>query len=84
MNKIQIKCPDGFANQLRLSLAANLLAQKNKIESAEQEWIVNNHNIVHFNKFFINLPKLKFTNISADDPIVTRSFTDFIKCYYKE
>jgi len=82
MNKIYIKCPDGFANQLRLSLAANLLVEKKIASEATQEWIVNNHNLVEFLKFFDYLPSLKFEKLTeADDVIKTTSFKKMMETF---
>lgn len=75
MKNILIKCPDGFANQLRLSLASNLLVKENKADVATQEWILNNHNIVDFHKFFYDLDFLTFEQISDQKAIETASFT---------
>lgn len=77
-----IKCPDGFANQLRLSLAANYLMSIGEIKTATQEWIVNNHNIVKYDKFFKPLRHLHFDKIEKDkNPITTTSFTNLVNKY---
>jgi hypothetical protein len=75
-NVIKIRCPDGFANQLRLALAANLLVEKKIAKKAVQEWILNNHNVVDFQKFFDPLPKVIFSKLldTEEDLITTQSF----------
>jgi hypothetical protein len=74
-NILKIKCPDGFANQLRLSLAANLLVEKKMADEAVQEWVLNNHNIVDFLKFFHPLPNVRFSKLmDEEDLIATQSF----------
>ena len=80
MTKLCIKCPDGFVNQLRLSLAANYLVSNKIIESAEQEWVINNHNVVSYEKFFHPLPNVKFVNPISDEQkiITTQSFTGLL------
>lgn len=73
---IKIRCADGFANQLRLTLAANLLVEKKMEKEAVQEWILNNHNVVDFLKFFYPLPNVRFSKLSdtEENLIKTHSF----------
>lgn len=80
-NVIKIKCQDGFANQLRLSLAANLLVEKNIAKEATQEWILNNHNTVDFLKFFQPLSRVRFSRLldTEEDLITTQSFESMTK-----
>jgi hypothetical protein len=75
-NVIKIRCPDGFANQLRLTLAANLLVEKKIAKEAIQEWILNNHNVVDFLKFFHPLPSVSFSKLleTEEDLVKTQSF----------
>jgi len=84
MNKtILIKCPDGFINQLRLSLAANFLVSIGEAQAAQQEWIINNHNNVRFDKFFFPFRYLYHLQPTDkpinNDPIITQSFSNMVK-----
>lgn len=78
---MKIKCPDGFVNQLRLSLAANYLMAIGEVKTAEQEWILNNHNIVDYDKFFNRLKYLSFNKISDENAIKTTSFFHLVSKY---
>jgi len=74
MNKIlTIKCPYGFANQLRLLLGANFLVKEKIFDIAFQDWIINNHNIVNFNDFFEPLPNVFIKKIQDKHVIVSNS-----------
>lgn len=84
MNNIYIKCPDGFVNQLRLSLAANILVKRQVAKKASQEWVINNHNVVDYNKFFNPLPYLIFEKIEENDVIVTESFKSMTRALTKD
>lgn len=80
---IAIACPDGFINQLRLALAANFLVSIGHAKTAQQLWIVNNHNNVSFDKFFFALPYLQFISsetefINSNNIINTRSFSSML------
>lgn len=80
---IAIACPDGFINQLRLSLAANFLVSIGHAKTAQQLWIINNHNNVCFHKFFFDLPYLQFIDsdvdfINSNNIIHTKSFTHMV------
>jgi hypothetical protein len=81
MNKIlSIKCPYGFANQLRLLLAANFLVKEKAIDLAIQEWVINNHNIVDFNKFFKPVPNVLIKNLKEKDVLIRNSsYTYLVK-----
>lgn len=81
MKDISIKCPDGFVNQLRLSLAANYLMSIGEARTAKQEWILNNHNIVDYDKFFKRLKYLSFEKIEEDDCVKTTSFNHMVSKY---
>lgn len=78
---ISIKCSDGFVNQLRLSLAANYLMAIGEVRTAEQEWILNNHNIVDYDKFFNRLKYLSFNKIDDENAIKTTSFYHLVSKY---
>lgn len=80
-NEIRIKCPFGFANQLRLSLAANMTVQKGYADRAVQEWVINNHNMVDYEKFFEKLPHLEFGEVDQTAERRTRalSFSVFVR-----
>jgi hypothetical protein len=60
---LNIKCGDGFCNQLRMLLAGEFLMQQNLIQSCNMEWTLTNHNNVSFLDFYkkpkyINFKKL--------------------------
>lgn len=77
---IKIKCPDGFANQIRLALAANYLVSIGEAKTAQQEWVVNKDNIVNYDKFFKPLPFVKFGKVDDDASVIsTQSFCRMIK-----
>lgn len=83
MNKhIVIRCQDGFVNQLRLSLAANFLVSIGEARIAQQEWIVNNHNNIIFNKFFFPLRYIQFIEpqdtVLKTKTIKTQSFSQMV------
>jgi hypothetical protein len=81
---VYVRCPDGFGNQLRLALAGSFLVQANHIKSYTQEWVINNHNNVDYNEFFIPLPKVNFTKVKpAKHVIETVSFQTMIERYAK-
>lgn len=81
MSNLYIKCPDGFINQIRLSLAANILVKNRVFQEAKQEWVINNHNLVEFEKFFNELPFLKFDKVD-NDYIATESFESLTRSLY--
>jgi len=79
MNNIYIECPDGFVNQLRLSLAANYLVSHKIAKEAKQKWILNNHNTVDYNKYFYQLKNVQMVDhIKNDNSIKTQSFTGML------
>lgn len=59
---LKIECDDGFANQIRLALAGDFLANHKYIESYSQKWILNNHNNVNFLHYFNPLPNIKLVS----------------------
>ena len=63
---LNVACPDGFANQLRLLLAGVYLCLSGVCETYNQEWILNNHNNVNFKDYFNPLPKVTMNKISSD------------------
>lgn len=81
MSSLLIKCPDGFANQLRLALAANYLLSIGEIRTATQQWIVNNHNIVDYDKYFRRMDHLSFRQINEAEFISTTSFCSLVSKY---
>lgn len=84
---VNVRCPYGFANQLRLALAGSFLVYSKCVESFTMEWIINNHNNVQFLDYFLPLPKLIFNKISTDviaeDIYDTISFKRMIETYAK-
>jgi len=86
MNKIlTIKCPDGFGNQLRLLIAANLLVKEQVFEKAIQECVINNHNIVNFVDFFEPLNNVIFESLNDKKILLTSaSYTILIKNFCKK
>lgn len=77
-------CGDGFANQLRLSLAGSFLVQANCIASFTQEWTLSNHNNVDYTEFFKPLPQINYQSVKNVDPervITSSSFEELIKKY---
>lgn len=81
---INVACPDGFANQLRLLLAGTFLRLSGNIDSFNQEWILNNHNNVNFLDYFIPLPKVTMDKIDlssteADQIVTSCSFKAMIE-----
>jgi hypothetical protein len=81
---LNVKCEDGFANQVRLTLAGNYLVKNKYIESYHQQWCLNNHNNVNFSDFFkkitnINLDAL---NLSSNENVInTSSFEKMIHTF---
>lgn len=49
--------------------------------TARQEWVVNNHNIVDYNKFFRKLKYLSFEKINEENHIKTASFYSMVSKY---
>lgn len=82
--KLIFRCPDGFANQFRLTLAANILIKYGLLTQAKQEWVINNHNVVDLERFF-NIPsRVCIGKLSQDeiaDSIKTRSFTYLMSAF---
>jgi hypothetical protein len=78
---LQVRCTDGFANQLRLALAGTFLVQANCIKSYTQEWVLNNHNNVNYTDFFYPLPKIKFEEVDALSAIRNTCFQNLIEKY---
>lgn len=56
---INVKCPMGFCNQLRLLLAGSYLVTNGFIDSYTQEWIINDQNNVDYFTYFKSLPGVK-------------------------
>lgn len=84
---IYVRCPDGFANQLRILLAGVYLMQTNCIHSFTFEWVLNNHNNVNFLDYFEALPGITMKPIDvsvAEEKIIkTCSFEYLINKYSK-
>ena len=84
---VNVKCPFGFANQLRLALAGCFLVCSGYINTFNIEWSINNHNNVNFLDFFEPLPFISFNKVSQTVPIEdiyeTISFKRMIDIYTK-
>lgn len=79
---VYVKCPDGFANQLRLMLAGCYLMHANIIADFIFEPVINNHNNVDFLSYFEPLPFItydKITNVEKSKIIDTASFTGMLQ-----
>jgi hypothetical protein len=79
---VYVKCPDGFANQLRLMLAGCYLMHENIISDFIFESVINNHNNVDFLHYFEPLPFVtyeKIINIEKSKIIDTASFTGLLQ-----
>ncbi len=81
MSELLIKCPDGFVNQLRLTLAADFLLSIGEARTATQQWILNNHNIVDYDKYFRRMNHLSFEQIDDLKAIKTTSFCSLVSKY---
>jgi hypothetical protein len=87
--QINVNCPDGFANQLRLALSGIFLKFYNYVESFNVEWSMNNHNNVNFLDYFAPLPKITFNAIdrsiiSSNNIVTTSSFKSMIETLSKK
>lgn len=85
-DSIYVKCPDGFINQLRLGLAIDYLMEHDIIKTGVQEWVINNHNIVAYDKFFLPLPHIQFRKITNQEEkenqiVTTCSFQWLVEKY---
>ena len=84
---IYVRCPDGFANQLRILLAGVYLMQTNSVNSFTIEWVLNNHNNVNFLDYFEKPPGITIkdidSNIDDEKIIKTCSFEYLINKYAK-
>jgi hypothetical protein len=81
---INISCPDGFANQLRLALAGVYLKMTGCVDTYNIEWVLNNHNNVQFTDYFTPLPgitfeKIDYSSISHNDVVDTCSLKAVIE-----
>ena len=89
VKNINLACPDGFSNQLRLVLAGVFLKMNGYIDSFNVDWNLNNHCNVNFLDYFLPLPKItfqkiNFSQISENEVIDTCSFKAMIETLSKK
>jgi len=81
--QVKVYCPNGFANQLRLTLAGSFLVSNNYIESYSQEWVLNNHNNVELLNYFHPIPGVLFEKVDKENSINSTTFEMMINTYTK-
>jgi len=88
LEEINIRCFDGFVNQLRLYLASLYISKHNFVNKATQQWIINNHNNINFLDYFEPNNNVKLQdisrNISYNNIINTTTFKQIIKLFTQD